>query len=148
MHPEGMARDPWITLTVPPASISKPLNSKRLTNSYLLCIAKAMRPPTRGTVEEMRLIIEGQLKEMEHEPCNVQDVDEGGGEIISLCDVSGMFLETRHVSDEANREGAVSVVTWKITAIPKERNRSPCVSLFTMCLWQISSMRVEFSTES
>ena len=67
-----------------------------------------MRLPTRGTVEETRLIIEGQLREMEREPRNVQvmvDVDEGGGEIVSLCDVSGVFLEARRVSDEAEREG-------------------------------------------
>ena len=110
VHSEEMARDPRTTPTAPAASTSKhfPLNSKRLTSSYLLCIAKAMRLPTRGTVEETRLIIEGRLREMEREPRNVQvmvGVDEGGGEIVSLRDVSGVFLEARGATDEAEREG-------------------------------------------
>ena len=58
---------------------------------------------------------------MEREPRNVQvmvDVDNCGVEIISLCYVSGVFLEARRVSDEAEREGVVPVVTRKITVIP------------------------------
>ena len=73
-----------------------PLNSKRLTSQFVMSIAKAMRLPTKGSVEEIRLIIEGSLTEMEREPRNVQVevAEDGSGKArITLRDSRGTFVE-------------------------------------------------------
>ena len=73
-----------------------PLNSKRLTSPYLRCVARAMELPTKGAVDETRLIIEGKLVGMGRDPLNVQVLvaeDSHGREFVSLRDVGGVFVE-------------------------------------------------------
>ena len=84
----------------PPHSASTtkvfPLNSKRLTSQYVMALAKAMGLPTKGSVEETRLIIEGSLTDMDREPRNVQvQVVDGdpGAVMIYLCDSQSVFVE-------------------------------------------------------
>ena len=73
-----------------------PLNSKRLTSQYVVTIAKAMGLLTKGTVEEMKLIIEGRLTDMDREPRNIQvEVEEGdrGRVTVRLRESRGTFVE-------------------------------------------------------
>ena len=73
-----------------------PLNSRRLTSQYVVSIAKAMSLPTKGSVEELRLIIDGCLTEMDRESRNVQvevAENESGKESIYLRDSRGTFVE-------------------------------------------------------
>ena len=83
-----------------------PLNSRRLTRQYVVSIAKAMGLPTKGSVEEIRLIVEGSLTEMGQEPRNVQvnvTEDESGKESIYLCDSCGAFVEALVNPPDARR---------------------------------------------
>ena len=83
-----------------------PLNSRRLTSQYVVSIAKAMGLPTKGSVEEIRLIVEGSLTEMGQEPRNVQvnvTEDESGKESIYLCDSCGAFVEALVSPEDARR---------------------------------------------
>ena len=62
----------------------------------MVSIAKAMSLPTKGSVEELRLIIDGCLTEMDRESRNVQvevAEDESGKESIYLRDSRGTFVE-------------------------------------------------------
>ena len=73
-----------------------PMNSKRLTKTYLSRIAEKLELPTKGSAEETRQIIEGKLLEMGKEPHNVQielEIREEDAEFILLRDVEGAFLE-------------------------------------------------------
>ena len=86
-----------------------PLNSRRLTSPYLMCISRALGLPTNGAVEETRLMIEGRLTEMGREPRNVQvivSVDTDGVEAVSLQDGSGMFVMAGCPLNEASGSGA------------------------------------------
>ena len=81
-----------------------PLNSKRLTSQDVMSIAEAMGLPTRGSVEETRLIIEGGLTDQGHEPRNVQVevvAEEGGGTTINLHDSQGPLVKA-HIRGGAN----------------------------------------------
>ena len=49
-----------------------PMNSKRLTKTYLSRIAEKLELPTKGSVKETRQIREGKLLEMGKVPHNVQ----------------------------------------------------------------------------
>ena len=51
-----------------------PMNSKRLTKTYLSRIAEKLELPAKASAEETRQIIEGKLLEMGKEPHNVQIV--------------------------------------------------------------------------
>ena len=83
-----------------------PLNSRRLISQYVVSIAKAMGLPTKGSVEEIRLIVEGSLTKMGQEPRNVQvnvTEDESGKESIYLCDSCGAFVEALISPPDARR---------------------------------------------
>ena len=72
------------------------LRYSRSNSQYVMSIYKAMSLPTKGSVEESRLIIEGSLTEMEREPRNVQvevAEDASGKTRISLHDSRGTFME-------------------------------------------------------
>ena len=63
-----------------------PLNSRRLTGSYLRSIARAIGLLVAGPANELRVMIEGKLSEMERDPRNVQ--------VIVAKDPHGQDLET------------------------------------------------------
>ena len=79
-----------------------PINSKRLTKTYLSRIAEKLELATKASAEETRQIIEGKLIEMGREPCNVQielELREDKG-LILLRDADGVFLEVEpHVQE-------------------------------------------------
>ena len=72
-----------------------PLNSKRLTGQYVMGVAKAMALPTKGTVEATKVMIEGRLVELDHDPRAVQvevHEDESGRVTVCLRDSHGTFM--------------------------------------------------------
>ena len=74
-----------------------------------MTIAKAMGLPTKGSVEETKLIIEGSLTDMDREPRNVQvEVEEGdGGRVtVRLRDSRGTFVEALASPPDASGAGA------------------------------------------
>ena len=81
-----------------------PLNSKRLTVAYLTQLAAALQLPTKASATDLLQIIEGKLREMEHEPQNVQvvvkEADVGESAHLQLQDVEGVFLEAAPVHQE------------------------------------------------
>ena len=73
-----------------------PLNSRRLTGPYLMCIAKAMGLPTSGATDATRVMIDGKITEMGCDPRNVQvtvRTHPHGQETLSLRDVDGVFVD-------------------------------------------------------
>ena len=73
-----------------------PLNSRRLTGPYLMCIAKAMGLPTSGATDATRVMIDGKITEMGRDPRNVQvtvRTHPHGQETLSLRDVDGVFVD-------------------------------------------------------
>ena len=105
------ARDCRATVACAVVGVTKPypLNSRRLTALYLLCVSKALGLPTNGIVEETRLMIEGKLTEMGREPRNIQvivGVDTDGVETVSLQDGGGVFVSAGSPSKEASGGGA------------------------------------------
>ena len=72
-----------------------PLNSRRLTATYLKRIAQSLELPTAGSADETRQLIEGKLQET-RDVANVQViVDETTATIVklSLMDDEGIFHE-------------------------------------------------------
>ena len=67
-----------------------PLNSKRLTAEQVKRVGKALGAPTEASVDEVRVMIEGKLREMDRDPANVQVVVASTG--LSLCGEDGEFL--------------------------------------------------------
>ena len=68
-----------------------PLNSKHLTVAYLTQLAAALQLPRKASVTDLLQIIEGKLREMEHEPQNVQvvvkEADVGESAHLQLLDI-------------------------------------------------------------
>ena len=88
----GVASDPT------PRPLRAPLVPEGVVR-YLVSIARAMELPTKRTVEETRLIIEGKLTEMGREPRNVQvcvSEPDSGSEKVSLRDARGVFVDTQY----------------------------------------------------
>ena len=80
------------------------MNSRRLTSTYLKCIAGAFGP-TKAAAEETRVIVEGKLAEMGRDPRNVLVVvatDSSGRETLTLRDVSGVFVDAGSPREEAD----------------------------------------------
>ena len=67
-----------------------PLNSKRLTAEQIKRVGRALDVPTDASVDEVHVMVEGKLREMEHDPANVQVVVGSAG--LSLCGEDGEFL--------------------------------------------------------
>ena len=89
-----------------------PMNSKRLTKTYLSRIAEKLELPTKASAEETRQIIEGKLLEMGREPHNVQvelEAREEDSEFILLRDVDGVFLEIEPPTKEPVEDGTGSL---------------------------------------
>ena len=63
-----------------------PLNSRRLTADIVGRLAVALDLPTAGSLEETRLMLEGNLLEREREPRNIQVVikETAEGSMLSL----------------------------------------------------------------
>ena len=88
---------------VPPArGTLLPMNSKRLTKTYLSRIAEKVELPSTASADETRQLIEGKLLEMSKEPLNIKVELElrEQGEFILLKDVYKVFLEVQpHVEE-------------------------------------------------
>ena len=67
-----------------------PLNSKRLTAEQIKRVGRALGVPTEASADEVRVMIEGQLRETGHDPANVQVVFGSAG--LSMCGEDGEFL--------------------------------------------------------
>ncbi len=83
-----------------------PLNSRRITTSYLQQIARAMELPTAAPADDLRQMIDGKLSgEMERSSQNVQVIitpePVSGGAHLSLQDHEGVFLEIEPESSRA-----------------------------------------------
>ena len=74
-----------------------PLNSRRLTGPYLRSIAKVVGLLMTGSVDKLRMIIEGKLTEMGRDPRNVHVIvtkDPRGREMLALRDVDDVFVDS------------------------------------------------------
>ena len=71
-----------------------PLNSKRLTANNVKRIARALDVPSEATLDEVRLLIEGKVQELGHEPRNTQVMVEETerGTKLTLLDHGGVFV--------------------------------------------------------
>ena len=71
-----------------------PLNSWRLSLAWMQQLADGLGVNTKATLADLRLLIEGKVEQLDHEPRNVQvkvqQMSEGAH--LSLQDVQGEFL--------------------------------------------------------
>ena len=67
-----------------------PLNSKRLTAEQIKRVGRTLGVPSEPSADEVRVMIEGQLRETGHDPANVQVVVGSAG--LSMCGEDGEFL--------------------------------------------------------
>jgi len=76
------------------ATVTFPLNSKRLQLHQLQKIAAALDLPTTASGSDLLVIVSGKLCDIKHEPSNVQVVatKTEEGEELSLQDMDGVFL--------------------------------------------------------
>ena len=74
-----------------------PLNSKSLTASNVKRIARALDVPSEATLDEVRLLIEGKVQELGHEPSNTQVMVEETvrGTKLTLLDHGGVFVTVK-----------------------------------------------------
>ena len=83
-----------------------PMNSKRLTKTYLSRIAEKLELPTKVSAEETRQIIEGELLEMGREPRNVQiKLEFREEEFILLRDADGCLWKLNPMYRSYQRVG-------------------------------------------
>ena len=83
-----------------------PMNSKRLTKTYLSRIVEKLELPMKGSAEETRQIIEGKLLEMSREPRNVQiELEFREEEFVLLRDVDGVFEKLNPMCRSYQRVG-------------------------------------------
>ena len=79
-----------------------PLNSKRITSTFIRVLAKGLGLPTEASAEDLRRMIEGKLTEEDREPRNVQvliqDTEGGGATRLLLQDENGIFLTLENVA--------------------------------------------------
>ena len=78
-----------------------PLNSKRLTAEQIKRVGRALSVPTDASVDEVRVMIKGKLREMERDPANVQVVVGTTG--LSLWGEDGEFLAVAEQPSEDTR---------------------------------------------
>ena len=71
-----------------------PLNSKRVTANNVKRIARALDVPSEAMLDEVRLLIEGKVQELGHEPRNTQVMVEETerGTKLTLLDHGGVFV--------------------------------------------------------
>ena len=88
--------------TVKVAPKTLPLNSKRLTAVLIRQLARALEIPTTASLEDVRMLIDGKLEEMGHEPMNVQAVLRPGETVtnVALIGSDGQFLEAKPAESE------------------------------------------------
>ena len=65
--------------------VCMPLNSSRITAGQLRRLGKALGLTFSGSIEDLRLMVEGKISEMGHEPYNVQIVFEEYSSALSSC---------------------------------------------------------------
>ena len=75
---------------VKPSVQTLPLNSRRLTAARLRQLARGMNLPTTASTEDLKLIIDGKVTELGHEPRNVQV--QLHPDRLELLDFEGPFL--------------------------------------------------------
>ena len=75
-----------------------PLNSRRMKAVYLRRVADELGLPSNATVTDLRQIVEGKLREMGHEPGNLQVAVEESPtvETLQLLNAYGPIIEVRH----------------------------------------------------
>ena len=113
-----------------------PLNSTRVTAGQLRDLGAQLEVPTSSSVGDLRVMIEAKLREMDHEPSNVQVALPKDPEdtTISLLDDSGVFLvvERRHemptetieptVSRETSHTPELAIGSEEIQTLTQERD--------------------------
>ena len=75
-----------------PEGDAVPLNLKRNTVTRLRRVAAALGVPSNVSITDTRLMIEGKLNEMGHDPRNVQVVAQGDGDDLPLYLVSDVGI--------------------------------------------------------
>ena len=75
-----------------------PLNSRRMKAVYLRRVADKLGLPSNATANDLRQIVEGKLREMGHEPGNLQVAVEESPttETLQLLNAYGPIIEVRH----------------------------------------------------
>ena len=75
-----------------------PLNSRRMKAVYLRRVADELGLPSNATATDLRQIVEGKLREMGHEPGNLQVAVEESPtvETLQLLNAYGPIIEVRH----------------------------------------------------
>ena len=75
-----------------------PLNSMRVTAGQLRDLGAQLEVPTSSSIGDLRVMIEAKLREMDHEPGNVQVAHSRDPEdaTLSLPDETGVFLVVEH----------------------------------------------------
>jgi len=82
-----------------------PFNSKRLTAEQIKRVGRALKVPTEAAATEVRVIIEGKLRELGREPKNVQVLVSSSG--LSLLDEGEEFMFISvDTEDEESHEAA------------------------------------------
>ena len=71
-----------------------PLNSSRITAGQLRRLGTALGLTSSGSIDDQRLMVEGKINDLGHEPCNVQVVfqEYSGDASFELWGESGKFL--------------------------------------------------------
>ena len=88
-------------------SATYPLNSRRISATYLHRIAKELGLPTTAGLEELRVMIDEKLRQENHEPRNVQ-VGVGqaeSGALLWLRDEGAVFLIVSLSIEQEGKEG-------------------------------------------
>ena len=99
-----------------------PWNSRKLKTLYVKAIAKEMNLSTKGSAEDIKLSIEGELTRTSHAPQNVQVVVEGLSlepkEKTRLCllDERGVFLTVEVGCEVSKTDGDDGVHTDDVHA--------------------------------
>ena len=117
-----------------------PLNTSRITAGQLRRLSTALGLTSSGSIDDLRLVIEGNITELGREPCNVQALFEEhrSDTAFTLVDDSGEFLtvsavgvelpelleDTEGNSDRENEssESELGSLRLSVTAITTERD--------------------------
>ena len=118
-----------------------PLNSLRITAGQLSRLDKVLGLTSSGSIDDQRLMVEGKISEMSHEPYNVQVVFEEyfSDASFQLCDEGGEFVTVSsadanysYKGDEPYQETAsgsfeeqneVQLLHQSVTDITRERDK-------------------------
>ena len=87
--------------------VRMPLNLSRITAGQLHQLGKALGLTSSGSIDDQRLIVEGKISEMGHEPYNVQVVFEeySSDASFQLCNEGYDFLTVPSADADHSYEG-------------------------------------------